>query len=74
MDIIKHGSKYADIIKDKKKMMEKHSCTCESCGCEFTYRNYEKKSDYERINAYESEDYDYVICPECKHKNIVAQY
>ena len=39
---------------------------CERCGCEFLYSKREVETEYERINAYESEIlYRYVKCPEC---------
>lgn len=59
MKVLKHGSNF--------KPKTPKSITCEKCECEFQYQKNDVGHFENRINAYESDDYYYVACPECGH-------
>ena len=60
MKVLKHGSNF----KPKKEKAPK-IITCKRCGCEFQYCDDDVQHWENRINAYETDDYYRVACPEC---------
>lgn len=69
MKVIKHGCNYRKPVSNND--TETISCPC---GCEFTYNKYDIKKDYVRLNAYESDDINYISCPECGYNIILSRY
>jgi hypothetical protein len=69
MKVIKHGCNYRKPISNNDTMTS--NCPC---GCELTYNKYDIKSDYVRLNAYESDNINYIECPECGYKMILNRY
>lgn len=64
MKVLKHGNCF--------KPKTPKSVTCEKCGCEFQYDEEDVEHFENRINAYESDDYYEVECPECGHYTSVS--
>jgi len=70
MKVLKHGSNF----KPKKKKRPK-IITCEKCGCKFQYRDEDVEHFENRRNAYETDDYYCVACPECsRYHNVSDPY
>lgn len=62
--VIKHGNS-----------IKYQHCECDICGCEFLYEGHDVKTEYDRVDAYNSERlYDYIKCPECSHTIKLKNY
>ena len=47
----------------------KEKCTCNECGCLFSY----DKEDIKTIDAFSMGCRDVIICPQCGHEIVLAQ-